>query len=125
MFAWKTQVKCWCGDGPWRVAAQSWAAAPATLTDMSGHWKKKTNAAFTLNGFDNQERNLSFVKTDFHVLKLKFYTCKFKKDFYPLQVKFNCNIFFNLFDSTPLYVPPEDFRTPEYWKSLYLKKYTW
>jgi len=23
------------------VAAQSWAAAPATLTDMSGLWKKK------------------------------------------------------------------------------------
>jgi len=29
------------GDRPWCVAAQSWAAAPATLTDMSGHWKKK------------------------------------------------------------------------------------
>jgi len=24
-----------------------------------------TNAAFTLNGFDDQERNLTFVKTDF------------------------------------------------------------
>jgi len=29
------------GGGPWCVAAQSWAAAPATLTDMSGLWKKK------------------------------------------------------------------------------------
>jgi len=25
------------------------------------------NAAFTLNGFDDQERNLTFVKTDFQV----------------------------------------------------------
>jgi len=24
------------GGGPWCVAAQSWAAVPATLTDMSG-----------------------------------------------------------------------------------------
>jgi len=32
-------------------------------------------AAFTLNGFDDQERNLTFVKTDFQVLKLKFYFC--------------------------------------------------
>jgi len=27
------------------------------------------HAAFTLSGFDNQERNLTFVKTAFHVLK--------------------------------------------------------
>jgi len=33
----------------------------------------QSNAAFTHNGFDNQERNLTFVKTDFQVLKLKFY----------------------------------------------------
>jgi len=26
-----------------------------------------------LNGFDNQERNLTFVKTDFQVLKLTFH----------------------------------------------------
>jgi len=31
------------GGGPWCVAAQSWAAAPATLTDMSGLWKKKNH----------------------------------------------------------------------------------
>jgi len=30
-----------------------------------------TYAMFTLNGF-NQERNLTFVKTDFHVLKSNF-----------------------------------------------------
>jgi len=35
------------------------------------------NAALTLNGFDDQERNLAFVKTDFQVLKLKFYACNF------------------------------------------------
>jgi len=29
-----------CGGGPWCVAAQSWAAAPATFTDMSGRWRK-------------------------------------------------------------------------------------
>jgi len=44
-----------------------------------------TNAAFTLNGFDNQERNLTFVKTDFQVSKLKFYACNFKLAFYPLH----------------------------------------
>jgi len=34
-----------------------------------------SNAAVTLNGFDNQERNLTFVKTAFQVLKLKFLGC--------------------------------------------------
>jgi len=29
------------GGGPWCVVAQSWAAVPAILTDMSGRWKKK------------------------------------------------------------------------------------
>jgi len=33
----------------------------------------ETNAAFILNGFNNQERNLTFVKMDFQVLKLKFH----------------------------------------------------
>jgi len=41
-----------------------------------------TNASFTLSGFDNQERNLTFVKTAFQVLKLKFLTCSMKQDFY-------------------------------------------
>jgi len=41
---------------------------------------------FTLNGFDNQERNLTFVKTDFEVLKLKFHACNFKQTLYPLHV---------------------------------------
>jgi len=44
----------------------------------------KTNAAFSLNGFDNQERNLIFVKTDFEALKLKFHACNFKV-FHPLR----------------------------------------
>jgi len=37
-----------------------------------------TFAAYTLNGFDDQERSLTFVKTDFQVLKLKFHVCNFK-----------------------------------------------
>jgi len=41
--------------------------------------------AFTLNGFDDQERNLTFVKTNFQVLTLKFYACIFKQAFYPLR----------------------------------------
>jgi len=42
-------------------------------------------AAFTLNGFDDQERNLTFVKTDFQGLKLKFHVCNFKQAFYLLH----------------------------------------
>jgi len=42
-------------------------------------------AAFTLNGFDNQERNLMFMKTNFQVLKLKFYSCNFKHAFHHLH----------------------------------------
>jgi len=33
---------------------------------------EKSYAAFTLSGFVNQERNLTFVKTTFQVSKLKF-----------------------------------------------------
>jgi len=36
-----------------------------------------------LNGFDNQEQHLMFVKTDFQVSKLKFYSCNIKQAFYP------------------------------------------
>jgi len=43
------------------------------------------NAAFTLCGFDDQERNLTFVKTDFQVLKLKFLACSMNQAFYPLH----------------------------------------
>jgi len=32
-----------------------------------------SNAAFTLNDFDDQERNLTFVKTNFQVFKLEFH----------------------------------------------------
>jgi len=42
-------------------------------------------AAFTLNGFDDQERNLTFVKTDFQALILKFHACNFMQAFYPLH----------------------------------------
>jgi len=31
---------------------------------------------------DEQERNLTFMKTDFQVLKLKFYACNFKQAFF-------------------------------------------
>jgi len=44
----------------------------------------RTNAAFTLNGFDDQGRSLTFVKASFQVLKLKFYVCNIKQAFYPL-----------------------------------------
>jgi len=37
---------------------------------------------FTLSGFDNQERNLTFVKTAFLVLKLNFLACSMKQAFY-------------------------------------------
>jgi len=35
--------------------------------------------------FDDQERNLTFVKTDFQVLKFKFHACNFKQAFYSLH----------------------------------------
>jgi len=40
-----------------------------------GTWIFVTYATFTLNGFDDQERNLTFVKTGFQVLILKFHAC--------------------------------------------------
>jgi len=40
-----------------------------------------TNAAFTLSGFDDQERNLTFVKTAFQVLKLQFLACNIKQTY--------------------------------------------
>jgi len=39
---------------------------------------------FTLKGFDDQERNLTFVKTNFQVLKLTFHACNYKQAVYPL-----------------------------------------
>jgi len=38
-----------------------------------------------INGFDDQERNLTFVKTDRQALKFKFHACDFKQVSYPLQ----------------------------------------
>jgi len=43
-----------------------------------------TNAAFTLSGFDDQERNLTFVKAAFQVIKLKFLGCSMEQAFYLL-----------------------------------------
>jgi len=45
----------------------------------------ESDAAFTLNDFDDQERNSTFVKTDFQVWKLKFHPCSLKQAFYPLH----------------------------------------
>jgi len=47
-----------------------------------------SNAAFTLNGFDDQERNLMFVKNNFQVLKLNFHACNFKQAFYLLHKRY-------------------------------------
>jgi len=44
-----------------------------------------SNAAFTLSGFDNQERNLTFVKTAFRVSKLKFLACSMEQAFHPIH----------------------------------------
>jgi len=47
--------------------------------------KSKAYTAFTLTGFDDQERNLTFVKTNFQVLKFKFLACSMKQAFYTLH----------------------------------------
>jgi len=47
--------------------------------------KLESYTAFTLSGFDDQERSLTFVKTAFQVLKLKFLGCSTKRAFYPLH----------------------------------------
>jgi len=52
----------------------------------------QSNAAFTLNGFDDQERNLTFVKTAFQVLKLQFLPCSMKQAFYPLHKQNNARV---------------------------------
>jgi len=44
-----------------------------------------TYAAFTLNGFGDQERNLRLMKTAFPDLKLKFLACSMKHAFYPFH----------------------------------------
>jgi len=41
--------------------------------------KAKFYAAFTLYGFDNQERNLIFAKTVFQILKARFQAYGMKK----------------------------------------------
>jgi len=44
-----------------------------------------TYVAFTLNGFDDQKRNQTFVKTDFQDLNSNFVPAIFKQLFYPLK----------------------------------------
>jgi len=41
-----------------------------------------TNTTLTLIGFDDQERNLTFVKTYFQISKLIFHACNFKQAFF-------------------------------------------
>jgi len=57
----------------------------ADLNQESPEYTQKSKAAFTLNGFNNQERILTFVKTDFQALNLKFHAYSFKQTFYSLQ----------------------------------------
>jgi len=43
------------------------------LSSIKNDWQGgQIYAVFTLNGFDDQERNLTLVKTDFQFLKLNF-----------------------------------------------------
>jgi len=57
----------------------------STIISSINHSLKIVIYALTLDGFDDQERNLIFAKTDFQlVLKLKFHTC-LKLAFYPLD----------------------------------------
>jgi len=64
-------------------------------------------AAFTLNDFDYQKRNLMFVKMTFQVFKLEFLVCCMKQAFYPLhkqniaQAWQQENIFMQAFRSVP------------------------
>jgi len=44
----------------------------------------RSYAAFTLSGFDDLERNLTFVTTAFQVSKLKFLACSMKQAFLTL-----------------------------------------
>jgi len=49
-------------------------------------WNLFAIAAFTLKGFYGQDRNLTVVKTNLQVLKLKFHACNFKQAlYYPLH----------------------------------------
>jgi len=49
---------------------------------LYGELQLKTYAAFTLNGFDDQEQNLGIAKTNFQVLKQKFRVYGIKEAFY-------------------------------------------
>jgi len=55
--------------------------------------RKLVISSFTLSSFDDQERNLTFVKTAFQVLKLKFFVCSMKQAFYSLHfTKFRASL---------------------------------
>jgi len=52
---------------------------------LAKYWALESYAAFTLNGFGDQERNLRLVKAVFPLLKLKFLACNMKQAFYPFH----------------------------------------
>jgi len=64
-------------------------------------------AAFTHSGFDDQEQNLTFEKTAFQVLKLKFLGCSYEASFIsPSQTKYCASLttrkyFLQAFRSVP------------------------
>jgi len=67
----------------------------------------ETYSAFTLNGFDDQEQNLTFVKTEFQLLKLQFHACNFEQAFYSLHKLYgtscdldNSKYFYSIFFGT-------------------------
>jgi len=75
------------------------------------HYKNVTKlyAAFMLNGFDDQERNLTFVKTAFQVLNSNFLLAVYEASFLSsLQIKYCASLstrkyFLQAFRSVPGY----------------------
>jgi len=73
-------------DGDWRVAECTNVVLENSINILFvAICYCFTNTAFTLSGFDDQERNPMFVKTAFQVKKLKFLACSMKQAFYPLH----------------------------------------
>jgi len=68
----------------WRIRLETIAQAAPLSIDALQKDAQILCRVYT-NAFDNQERNLTFMKTDFQVIKLKFDVCNFKQAFYPLH----------------------------------------
>jgi len=69
-------------------SAQAKSLVRDHFTTTCGNNPLASNTAFTVNGFDDQERNWASVKTNFQVLKLVFHACNFKQTFYPLHKRY-------------------------------------